>query len=293
MCPDRLLARGVRHPSRLRHDPLHQVPALGGELARAQPRAASAARPAPAPAPGGRARRCDGGTRRRRSSKATATAGSRAAWARPSQRAAPVGVEPQGVDDRGEAAPEPRRDHLLEDVEGVVGGVEVVRSAADDAAEGVGRDDLLAAVALGGPGRLARARTARPAPPAPGRAGSPRAGPRLGRVGLRGAPLHGQLGARHRLLGGLLHLRGRLGPLGGDVLGHLRRGRSARRLSLRRGRCRCVCHGRGRLRGGAGRAGSRRLAQALVELRTHQLRRLPHARERRCSAPGCSRSARP
>ena len=46
---------------------------------------------------------------------------------------------------------------LLEQVEGVRGRVEVVRPAADHAAQGVGGDDLVAAVVAARPRRLARA----------------------------------------------------------------------------------------------------------------------------------------
>ena len=71
--------------------------------------------------------------------------------------AAPAaGIEPEGVDDGGQAAAEPGGDDGLEHGERVGGGVEVVRSAAHDGTQGVGGDDLLGAVALRRPGRLPR-----------------------------------------------------------------------------------------------------------------------------------------
>ena len=63
-------------------------------------------------------------------------------------------VEPEGVDHRGQATTEPCGDDGLEDGERVGRGVEVVRPAAHDAAQGVGGDDLLGAVVGRGPGRL-------------------------------------------------------------------------------------------------------------------------------------------
>ena len=58
----------------------------------------------------------------------------------------------------------------LEQGERVVGGVEVVRPAADDAAQRVGGDDLLAPVARRRPRWTCPSRTRRPGRPGPGRA---------------------------------------------------------------------------------------------------------------------------
>ena len=71
---------------------------------------------------------------------------------------ATAAVEAQGVDDGGQAAREAAGDDALEEVEGLVGGLEVVLTAADDGAELVGGDDLVAAVVRGGEMRLARPR---------------------------------------------------------------------------------------------------------------------------------------
>ena len=70
--------------------------------------------------------------------------------------ATPAGIEPEGVDDGGQATAEPGGDDGLEHRERVGGGVEVVRSAAHDRTQGVGGDDLVGAVVLRRPGRLAR-----------------------------------------------------------------------------------------------------------------------------------------
>ena len=94
-------------------------------------------------------------------SRRTATAGSPAARAAAPSQALPLRrVETEGVHDRGQAAAEPGGDDRLEDGERVGRGVEVVRAAAQDAAQGVGGDDLLVAVAGGRPRRLAGPRGA-------------------------------------------------------------------------------------------------------------------------------------
>ena len=72
----------------------------------------------------------------------------------------PVLVGAEGVDDGGQPATGAGGHDALEQVEGVSGRVEVVRPAADDAAQGVGGDDLVAAVAALRPGGLPRARRA-------------------------------------------------------------------------------------------------------------------------------------
>ncbi len=76
------------------------------------------------------------------------------------QRAPARGVEPEGVDHRGQASSHPGGDHLVEHREGVVGGVEVGRAAADHPAQRVRRDDLDRPVPRRGPVRLAGARGA-------------------------------------------------------------------------------------------------------------------------------------
>ncbi len=115
----------------------------------------------------------------------------------------------------------------LQQGERVGGGVEVVRPAADHAAQRVGGDDLLAAVARPRPRWTCPSRRRRPGRPGPGRA----AARSLGRLA------GWQLGAGHRLLRGLLHRLGggsRGAWLLGDQLGHV--GGRRLRLGLRLGR---------------------------------------------------------
>ena len=73
----------------------------------------------------------------------------------PGQPASGIGAE--GVDHRAQAASQPGGHDRLQEGERVRRGVQVVRAAADHAAQRVGGDDLLAAVAPLGPGGLARA----------------------------------------------------------------------------------------------------------------------------------------
>ena len=54
----------------------------------------------------------------------------------------PLRVEAERVDDRVQAAPQPGRDDLVEQGEGVGGRVQIVLAAADHAAQLVGGDDL-------------------------------------------------------------------------------------------------------------------------------------------------------
>ena len=79
--------------------------------------------------------------------------------ARPRQPAEPTfGVGAERVDDGRQTATQPRGDDRLQQREGVVGGVQVVRAAADDGAERVRGDDLSGAVVRRRPGGLAGAR---------------------------------------------------------------------------------------------------------------------------------------
>ena len=77
-------------------------------------------------------------------SMTTATAGRPASRAASQPGAAAAAVEAEGVDDGGQPAREAGGDDALEELERLVGGGEVVRAAADDAAQVVGRDDLAA-----------------------------------------------------------------------------------------------------------------------------------------------------
>ena len=100
--------------------------------------------------------------RRHRSSgvsRRTTTAGQPCGTGEAEPPSSAVDVEAEGVDDRRQPSPEARRDDGLEEGEGVGRGVEVVRAAPDDAAQGVRADDLLGAVPLR-PRRLPRARGA-------------------------------------------------------------------------------------------------------------------------------------
>ena len=69
----------------------------------------------------------------------------------------PGGIGAEGVHHRAQPAAQPGGHDRLQQGERVRRGVQVVRAAADHAAQRVGGDDLLAAVALLGPGGLARA----------------------------------------------------------------------------------------------------------------------------------------
>ena len=163
--PDRGVGRSARRSTGgapAPDDHLDAVPALGVQRRADRRRRGVAARPGPAPAPG----------RSRRGVAAPALVAGRVeqdgdrrqpGCARPRRASAirRVGVQAEGVDDGGQPAAEPGGDDAFEQVEGVGRGVEVVRAAADDAAQVVGGHDLRAAVARGGPGGLARPRRRR------------------------------------------------------------------------------------------------------------------------------------
>ena len=92
------------------------------------------------------------------------------------------GVQAERVDDGGQPASHPAGDDQVEQRERVRRGVQVVPTAADDAAQVVGGDDLGAAVALPAPRSTCRSRRRRRAPPAPGPAGAPRSWSESGRA---------------------------------------------------------------------------------------------------------------
>ena len=69
---------------------------------------------------------------------------------------AAVGIESQGVDDRGQSASQPGRDDGVQHRERIDRGIEIALAAADGCPQGIRRDDLVAGEMLPCPGGLAR-----------------------------------------------------------------------------------------------------------------------------------------
>ena len=126
-------------------------------------------------APAGPRSRCAGGTapagcRTRPRPPAVPAARACASYARPA-----YGVETERVDDHGQSAPQPAGDDLVEQREGVRGGVEVVTAAAHDAPAGRRRRRSPPRGSAAAPTSTCPNRTPRPARPGPGQEGPARA----------------------------------------------------------------------------------------------------------------------
>jgi hypothetical protein len=66
-------------------------------------------------------------------------------------RPAAIGIQTKGVNNGVETAPQPGRNDLIEQREGIGGSIKVVLAAADDGAQLIRADDFRRAVPLSGP----------------------------------------------------------------------------------------------------------------------------------------------
>ncbi len=133
----------------------HQVEPVRGQVER--PRTGGTGSSAPAPGTG----RSRSRLRARQTSRAvlnrTATTGSPAARPSATSGFAAVGVESEGVDDRGQSTPQPGRDDGVQHRERIDRGIQIALAAADGCPQRVRGDDLVAGEMPPGPGGLARA----------------------------------------------------------------------------------------------------------------------------------------